>query len=132
MGSWGYATFEDDMTLDWLGDFSRKPSQAAVTMVLNAAAKGDLDDTKSAAALAAAEVVAAMNGKPVAKLAASEPVGQWAAQQPAPSADLLKSARKAVERVFEESELREIWEDAGEESLEGWKTEIDDLISRLA
>ena len=128
MGSWGYRTFEDDTALDWIGEFQQAPSLAAVEEAIEAALGGDfIDDLAGAQALAAAEVVAALHGHPSDLL--PEPVARWAADQPPPDAGLLERAAQAVTAVFQESELREIWEDA--DGLDPWQEAIDELRSRL-
>jgi hypothetical protein len=128
MGAWGHGTFEDDTACDWLGEFQDKPSLKRVESALNAALKADdIDDLIGPNALAAAEVVAALNGKPVAGL--KEEVLKWAASQPRANAKLLAKAKEAVTRVFQESELREIWDDAG--SLDEWEAAINELQARL-
>jgi peptidyl-tRNA hydrolase len=79
-------------------------------------------------ALAAAEVVAAMNGKPAQKL--PEEVEAWLkGNKSRPDATLLDMARKAVARAKSSSELQELWAE-GEEP-EQWNAAVDDLAARL-
>src|SRR5688572_8434233 len=113
MGSWGYKTFEDDTALDWIGAFATNPSMSLVQTALERVANasdGFVDDRAAAGALCAAEVVAAMNGRAVHNL--PEEVALWASQQGSPPSSLRATAAAAVERVFNDSELREIWEDS--------------------
>ena len=49
---------------------------------------------------------------------------------PRASLDLLDRARLAVDRVFRESELRDIWQDAG--SVDKWDMAIQELQGRLS
>lgn len=129
MGSWGYAALEDDTALDFIGGFSDAPSVDKLREVLTAANEAEyIDDYSGPQAMAAAEVVAAMNGKPFAKL--NESVAAWAAQQGPPDAELKTLAATVVQQVFEESELRDIWEDSG--AIEPWGEAIEELKSRLA
>ena len=82
MGSWGYAALEDDTSLDFIGEFSDSPSVDALEEALNGAIGSDfIDDYSAPRALAAAEVVAAMNGKPFATL--DDTVKTWASAQSA-------------------------------------------------
>jgi hypothetical protein len=128
MGASGHRTFEDDTACDWLGAFQKGPSLGRIESALEAALGAKLvDDLIGPHALAAAEVVAALNEKPVAGL--DSRVLAWAGGQPRATVELLSKARSAVDRVFRESELRDIWLDAG--SLEAWAAAIEELQTRL-
>jgi hypothetical protein len=129
MGASGYRTFDDDTACDWLGAFLKRPALATIESTIEAAlGPGFLDDRAGAHALAAAEVVAALNGRPAARLDGE--AAAWAAGQPRVGAELLSRARTAVARVLRESELRDIWLDAG--SLAAWEAAVGELQSRLA
>ena len=129
MGSWGYAALEDDTALDFIGEFSDAPSIDSIRVTLVAATDAEfIDDYAGPRALAAAEVVAAMNGKPFANL--NEAVVSWASSQGSPDSALKASAVQAVQKVFDDSELREIWEDS--DAIEPWGKALDDLKSRLS
>jgi len=130
MGAWGFRVFEDDCALDWLGDFSRLPSVDHLHTAFAALLKDSdvfIDDRLGAIALAAAEIVAAMNGRPSELLPAD--VTRWALNQGKPNEGLVNNAIASVLQVFENSELREIWEDS--ENVALWKEAIDELINRL-
>ena len=128
MGAWGYRTFEDDTACDWLGAFLRRPALGAIESALDAALEpGFIDDHAAHGALAAAEVVAALNGRPAAGLDAG--AAAWAAGQPPARAELLAKARAAVARVLGDSELRDSWADAG--SLPAWESAVGELQGRL-
>ena len=128
MGSWGYRTFEDDTALDWIGNFKEQMTPNKLEQTLEEALQASfIDDLIGSGALAAAEVVAALNGKPSELL--QEEVSRWAELQSPSHPNLLTKASKAVSKVFDSSELREIWEDSG--SLDKWRLSIDDLLSRL-
>jgi hypothetical protein len=43
--------------------------------------------------------------------------------------DLVRMAQQAVRRVQASSELRDLWEEAGE--LDAWNSTLDDLLARL-
>jgi hypothetical protein len=102
---------------------------ALIESALEAAlGSGFVDDRAGARALAAAEVVAALNGHPADGLDGE--VVTWAAGRPRVGADLLSRARAAVARVVGESELRDIWLDAG--SVAAWEAAVGELQSRLA
>jgi hypothetical protein len=133
MGTWGYKTFEDDMTLDWIARFESNPSINTIENTFSIALNSEfVDDLSATSVLAAAEVLAAINGSQVSALSENQLLLNWVSSQSLPNPDLLKTAREAVSKVFQESELREIWEDAGEESVRCWKVEIDSLVERLS
>ncbi len=128
MGAWGHRTFEDDTACDWLGEFRRRPAMAHIESALDAAlGPGFIDDLAGSQSLAAAEVVAALNGHPAAGLNAE--VAAWVTVQPPVGAELLSKARSVVARVVGGSELRDIWLDAG--SVAAWETAVGQLQARL-
>lgn len=129
MGAWGHGSFENDSALDWLGQLSEgEPSTVRETLENTVVASGYIDVDDASAALAAAELVAAAHGKGDDRL--SKKAARWLtanrAQLAAIDAEL---ARRAVERVFASSELRELWDEAGEDS--GWQAGVRELIRRL-
>lgn len=129
MGSWGYTALEDDTVLDFIGEFGDSPSIELLDKTLQQAIDVEyIDDWVGASALAAAEVVAAINENPLAAL--DDKIKEWANSAGACVDNLKSSALMAVNKVFEESELREIWEDS--DGLEQWSVAIEDLKSRLA
>ena len=127
MGSWGYAALEDDTALDFIGEFSATPGLEILETTLKAALDaGYVDDYIGPRALAAAEIVAAINGSPFQTLDPS--VLKWAAEQEAAS-ELKQLAVEVVTNVFKGSELREIWEDS--DGLEPWGAALEQLKQRL-
>jgi hypothetical protein len=101
MGSWGYKTFEDDTALDWIGEFARKPGMSVIDAAMERTANADefIDDRAAAGALCAAEVVAAMNGRPAPNL--PEKVAFWASKQGAPSSHLRANCRGSHRPSFQ-------------------------------
>ena len=87
-----------------------------------------LELTESSAALAAAEVVVALLGKPSASLPddTKECIGKLSFK---PDEELLSAARKAVERVKTDSELKELWDES--DDAEQWQVTVEDLAARL-
>ena len=131
MGAWGYRTFEDDTSCDWIGEFKARPGRERLKTALEAVLRADdIDDLLGSAALAAAEVVAALAGKPSDLLPGE--VGRWVGGQTPADPALRQKATEAVARVFQASELRETWADAGGSGLREWQQALDELKSRLA
>ena len=130
MGAWGAGTFENDDAMDWVYELEEeglKSVTAALKAVAGAKPKDDVEAPDASSALAAAEVVAAMNGKPAPSL--PEEVEAWLkGNKSKPDAALLDLARKAVARA-KSSELQELWAE-GEEP-EQWNAGVDDLAARL-
>jgi len=85
--------------------------------------------TNRSRAIAAAEVVATAKGNP--PQAVPKQIAEWVSKvEGAPSAEMLDLARRAVERVRNDSELKDLWLEA--EGLNEWSTALRDLESRLA
>lgn len=133
MGAWGSQTFENDTALDWVADFVEIGELEMIQETLETAIEGDdepVDVDVACEALAACEVLAHLNGKPGGEHSTTPELDAWIKgfRKKAPAA-LYKLAGKAIERVLdEESELRLLWEDAGDN---GWIKDVKDLQARL-
>ena len=131
MGAWGAGTFENDDAMDWVYELEEeglKAVAAALKAVAAAKPKDSIEAPDASNALAAAEVVAALIGRPAKEL--PEEITAFVKSAKAkPDAGLLDSARKAVARVQTSSELKELW-DYGENPKE-WAAAVTDLASRL-
>lgn len=111
MGTWNATAFGNDDALDFAAELVDTGNAALIEETLRVAAEPDrdLEAPECQQALAAAEVVAAMNGRPSGDL--PEDVAAWASEQGASADDLVALARRAVERVASDSELKELWEE---------------------
>ncbi len=129
MGAWGHNTIENDDALDWLGELTdlRQITAAFAQIVDNV--DGYIDLTDASAALAAAEVVAALNGRPSRSL--PDEARSWIHGKTKPDTGLLQQARTAVEQVLAGSELEELWDEDGTNQSE-WHAVVNDLKERLA
>lgn len=128
MVAWGHGTFHNDDAADWLyelEDGGLEVVEAALQAVIFG---GEPAAPDCCTALAAAEVVAAMHGKPGTGLP-DELYGWLRERRAPPSAALLARARKAVAIVLAESELRDLWLESGE--LVAWQTVVQELAARL-
>lgn len=131
MSSAGTGTFDDDDANDWLDSFeSDGPAaiETALTTVTELGREEYLEAPEASHALAAAELVAAARSGEDDRLPeAFRP--RFAAHVDAINdADLTAPARKAVARVLRSSELKELWDDAGDED---WEEGVRDLLERL-
>jgi hypothetical protein len=131
VGSWGVASFENDAACDWFLIVEEAPDPgavmaAAIDDVLSAAESLELD--LCCEAIAAAELCACCAGQLADRL--PDQIQGWVHANPhGPHADEIDLAVQAVSRVREDSELRELWEEAGD--CPHWLAEVDDLVSRL-
>jgi hypothetical protein len=129
MGAWGAGSFENDDALDWASELAGSSGVAAVedALDLSATSAEYLEAPECSIGLAAAETVAAMNGKPAADL--PDEVAAFARAAGRPTGSLVDAASSAVARVLEKSELRELWEES--ESYDDWRARLIDLQQRL-
>jgi hypothetical protein len=133
MGAWGAGSFENDGALDLIAELADGADLTPVTSAL--AAVNDLgpadylEAPESEAAVAAAEVVAAIRGARGPAL--PDEVDEWLESHPSIglTADLEDAAQRALARVRENSELRELWAEG--DGLDTWLRSLDDLARRL-
>jgi hypothetical protein len=130
MGAWGCGSFENDYALDWVADLEDHEDLSFLSgtfdELLNAA-DGYPETPECSAAIAAAEFLAALGGRPSTHF--PDDFEDWIAERKCPNADLFGKARKAIEVVSSNSELKDLWEEAGE--LQQWREVVKDLHSRL-
>jgi hypothetical protein len=129
MGAWGPGPFENDDALDWIGELAASSALATVEDALDLpAASADFPEApECSVAVAAAETVAAMQGKPSDDL--PDTVATFVRVAKKPTASLVEAASSAVARVLEKSELRELWEES--DDYAGWRASLIDLQRRL-
>lgn len=131
MGTWDYHNFDNDAAADFAEEFRERPNEASLYEALTTATEeeGMLESDDAATALAAAELVAAIIGKPAADI----PVGLLAAVHKFDADDdyeeLQEMATEAVELVLKKSELQELW--AETEDYKNWQLLQQDLLNRL-
>jgi hypothetical protein len=131
MGAWGINTFENDDAADWFSEFCNEPDEELLVEAFESVNDiGDdyLEAPESSAALAAAEVIAALLEKPSANLPdeAKECLNRLKLK---PNEKLLTAARKAIERVKTDSELKELWDESDDAAQ--WQAAVEDLAARL-
>jgi hypothetical protein len=129
MGAWGILPFENDNASDWIWNLEEAEDTSVLSDALEAVASQDEIVEECEEAIAAAEVVAALLGRPLAEL--PDEVTDFVKRQgkKKPSAELIKQAVTVVRRIVEASDLKEAWEEAG--SAEEWQQTMDDLLKRL-
>ena len=132
-GGWDVGPFDNDDALDWVWELSESNDLSVVEEALQSAisTSGYLEAPTGSIALAAAEVVAALKGKPRAQL--PDEVTSWVASHKFEVDDqLVKAARQAIVLVQDakSSELAQLWSDS-EELLNQWHKDLADLAQRL-
>ncbi len=132
MGEHGVGSFENPDAEAWVAELVESDGADLVETAIDAVAEGSPDDPIGASdaviAIAAAEVVAAARGKPRKDI--PEAVRSWTkAKHLAHHHDLGRRARLAVERILEDSELADAWDET--ERAEAWRADVAGLLVRL-
>lgn len=128
MGAWSAESFHNDDARDWVADLERNGLSAVISAFGPISEEADyLEAPDCSNAIAAAEVVAALRGKPAKNL--PQNVTAWVAGKPAPNDALVAKARAALELILTKSELRELWEESSEYGH--WRASVADLENRL-
>lgn len=133
MGAWATDSFANDDALDWLLDFVEAPTIEMLRDTLEHITTTDADEYLEAPdcseAVAAAEIVASLNGKPSAKQ--PDDLRDWLQTDHGLKAEsLTRTAATAMKRIMQSSELQELWDDS--DSSAGWLNDMADLIRRLS
>jgi hypothetical protein len=130
MGTQSAKPFGNDTAADWLGILERKRDDGALVAAFSGilSSRGRPSPEASEKAIAAAAVVSAARRDASAKL--PKEAQQWIARNGySPPDNLLVKATQAVERILAQSELRNLWEEAG--ALPEWIAEMQRLLAEL-
>ena len=129
--AWGAGIFQDDLASDFVAEIVQSDGPAILRRALSRAgqARGHLLYELAVQALIAAEVLAAVRGRPTRALPPE--LARWAANHHREGiAEALRPlATAAIERVKEDSEIAELW--ARSDDVGGWIERVDDLLDRL-
>lgn len=131
MGAWGAGPFENDDAGDWVWELEDDTDATVISAALGAVIDTGADEYLEAGdannAVAAAEIVASARGRRHSGLPTEAAV--WLdAHAGLVDRQLIDLARRAVTRVAESSETRDLWDEAGDTE---WGPYIADLITRL-
>lgn len=134
MGAWSADNFGNDDAADWAYGLEESDDLSLVEATIAAALSTDeeyLESPSACEAIAAAEVIARLQGNWGERTSYTETVDAWVERvRLRPSPDLVERARQALDRILgPDSELRELWEEA-EESDE-WARNVTELRGRL-
>ena len=126
--AWGTGSFENDYAADWLRKLETiTPDDLTQIFVQAADHPGYLEAPAASVAVAAAEVIAALNGSPAAGVPTQ--IIQWTTNRQPPTPDLTALALRALQRVRKNSELKDLWLEA--DGLNDWIAAIQDLQTRV-
>ena len=132
MAAWGTGSFENEDAADWL---AKLPTIAPdeLTDVLKTIFSQAADDPAyfeapaASVVVAAAEVIAALNGSPA--IGVPPEIVQRTANRQTPTPELKALALRALDRVRKNSELKDLWLEA--DGLNDWTAAIQDLQTRI-
>lgn len=132
-GAWGMGPFDNDDALDWVWELEKAASTDMLEDALEEVTGSFfyISAPECSRAVAAAEVVAALLGRPGREL--PDEVKTWISDSSLRAdEDLVALAREAVTLVrdSDKSELADLWRDAGN-NYDEWHAGISDLIRRL-
>jgi hypothetical protein len=129
VGAWGTGSFENDDAAGWVAGLGTIAPEDVMRILVQAADDpGYLEAPAAYIAVAAGEVVAALNGS--AAEGAPAGVVDWAKKYPQGLSEELRSvAIRALERVRRNSELKDLWLEA--DGLNDWIAAIRELQGRL-
>lgn len=131
MGAWGTTTFDNDDTMDWVGEFLEARTLGFLNETLSSAVEeAYIEEPYGSSALAAAEVVAALRGNPNGPLPEELAEALTNFKPKKVNESIVELAGKAVTQVLENSELKELWEES--EDYAEWKSNVHQLIHKLA
>jgi len=132
MGTWAIDALGNDDAADWLSDLYDGDSLKLIEQTLSSVLVEDyLDAGPAKEALAAAEAVAYLQGRPDGAVPIEVEVEAWArSSKLVPTPGIVEKAHEAIDRILaDESELRDLWQHSDE--LETWKASVLNLRSRI-
>jgi Domain of unknown function (DUF4259) len=129
MPGWGTGNFENDDAQNFLAALHLKTPDDLKQILTRAADETDyLAAPESGVVIVAAEVVATAKGAPPQTV--PRQITDWVSKiEGAPSDEMIELARRAVNRVRLNSELKDLWQEA--EGLNEWSAELHNLEGRL-
>ena len=131
MGTWGMGSFENDAASDWAYDVVERDSPAFLTETFQQAEVDYLEGPEGECIVAASEVVVALSG--AGSEALPDELAEWVGHRPDIDAGSFKNiCLAALDRVLgDDSELRDLWTEAGGDDYEAWRANVESLRSRV-
>ncbi|QJX48664.1 DUF4259 domain-containing protein [Hymenobacter taeanensis] len=129
MATWGYHNFDNDAAADFSAKFRATHSLALLSEALAAAdSSAPLEAEIAQEALAAAEIVAALVGKPGRDLPA-DLLPLTVQLTPAEAPSFKRMARAAVQTIAKQSALQQHW--ANSDDAQAWQELQKEVLERL-
>jgi hypothetical protein len=130
MPGWGTGNFENEDAQSFLGRLDSIGVDDLKQMLVHTADRDDyLEEPEGSLVVAAAEVVATAKGAPPPTVPPQ--ITEWIGKiEGSPSAEMNELARRAVNKVRLNSELKDLWLEA--EGLNEWSASLRDLEGRLS
>jgi Domain of unknown function (DUF4259) len=134
MGAWTHESFGNDDACDWAYELEEADDLSVIESALDAvlaAGSEYLEAPEASQAIAAAEVIARLQGNFGIKDSYSEAVDIWVGKvKLAPTSQLITKTRQALDRIIAEpSELLELWQDSDEG--DSWLCAVSELRARI-
>jgi hypothetical protein len=128
MPGWGTGSFENEGAQTFLAQLKSSRIDDLSPILTSAADQDYVDAAEGCTVIVVAEIVATAKGNPPE--AVPSQIVEWIAQiEGRPSAQMSELARRAVEKVRTNSELKDLWLEA--EGLNEWSAVLRDLEKRL-
>ena len=125
----GYNSFENSHAEDMLEESSDLASISKAIDLVIEPSENKLKVPTCCRAIAAAEMIAALNGKGAQSL--PEEVTMWTEGIPKPTPILIARARQAIDLILSNSELKEVWQE-NVEDYPKWIDVSNDIKARLS
>ncbi len=134
MGAWDYMIFGSEDVRRWAGELRSHDDLSFIEQTLVkavAAGEWNLEAPTASQAVAAAEVVARLQGHFQVLNAETKLVDKWVLLHPIPvPTRLAQIAHVAIDRILTRpSELLDLWDES--DGLDPWKATLTDLKSRI-
>jgi Domain of unknown function (DUF4259) len=135
MGAWGHGSFENDDASGWVSEFDADGVGAVVSALEHVSQLGEdeyLEAPEASVAIAAAEMVASARDGDLSGLSFEDDRKAFSKHQHAlTGSHLVELARRAIERILRQSELKDLWRDGVEPDRQSWFKGMDKLFSRV-
>jgi hypothetical protein len=134
LGAWDHTTFGNDDACDWGDDLRSADDLSFIEETLDLVINGGteyLEAPTASAALAAAEVIARLQGRIGLRNSHTRPIDAWVTAHPIPVATALaQKSHTVIDRILTQpSELLDLWEESDDIDL--WKNSLAELKSRI-
>jgi hypothetical protein len=134
MGAWDHTTFGNDDACDWGSNLHSYKDLSFVEETLDKIVDNGpeyLEAPEASEAIAAAEVVARLQGRFGVKNAYTTEVDDWVSSNPLTvPKPLAQKAHSALDRILTQpSELLELWEES--DSFQLWRDAVTDVKARI-